>query len=110
MERDEILNRAQKKKTVVGEMEKAKINKSNWIALIVAQVIAVALIITEGALGHYSAIFALAMVCMGWACCLYICQFFIAKRPKGVLVGAILHGIGFAIMLTLYIMYTIGVL
>ena len=50
MERDEILEKAQKKKVYVGEMEKSKINKSNWIALIVAQVLAVVLMIIEGCL------------------------------------------------------------
>ena len=32
MEKEEILQKAQSKKAVVGEMEKAKINKSCWIA------------------------------------------------------------------------------
>ena len=87
MEREEILEKASKKKALVGEMEKAKINKSNWISVIVAQVVAVIFMIIEGCLGHFTAIYALATVCFSWASVFYFCQFFIAKRPKGVLIG-----------------------
>ena len=110
MEREEILKKAQKKKVYIGEMEKEKVNKANWIALIVAQVLAVALMIIEGCLKHFSAIYAIAMVCMCWAMVLYFCQFFIAKRPKGVLIGAVLYSIGFSIMSTFYVLFSIGVL
>lgn len=110
MERDEILEKAKKKKVVVGEMEKVKINKSNWIALIVAQVLAVILMIVEGCLGHFSAIYAIASVCFAWACVFYFCQFFIAKRPKGVLIGAVLYAIGLIIMITFYVLISAGVL
>lgn len=110
MEKDEILKKAQSKKVYVGEMEKVKINKSNWIALIVAQIIAVAFMIVEGCLRHFTAIYALASVCFTWASVFYFCQYFIAKRPKGVLIGAVLYLIGFAIMLTLYILFNVGVL
>ena len=110
MEREEILEKATKKKTVVGEMEKAKINKSNWISLIVAGVVAVTLMIIEGCLGHFTAIYALASVCFIWASVFYFCQYFIAKRPYGVLIGAILESIGAITMITLYILFNIGVL
>ena len=110
MEREEILQKAGKKKVVIGEMEKAKINKSNWISVIVAQVVAVIFMIIEGCLGHFTAIYALATVCFVWASVFYFCQFFIAKRPKGVLIGAILETIGALIMITLYILFNIGVL
>ncbi len=110
MERDEILERAGKKKAFVGEMEKAKINKSNWISVVVAQVVAVIFMIIEGCLGHFTAIYALATVCFAWASVFYFCQFFIAKRPKGVLIGAILETIGAIIMIMLYILYNTGVL
>ena len=110
MERGEILEKVSKKKALIGEMEKSKINKSNWIALVVAQVVAVAFMIVEGCLGHFTAIYALACVCFVWASVLYFCQFFIAKRPKGVLVGAILESIGAIIMITLYVLYNVGVL
>lgn len=43
-------------------MEQAKVNKSNWIALICAGVVAVALMIIEGALGRYTAIYAIGAV------------------------------------------------
>lgn len=110
MEREEILEKAQKKKVFVGEMEKVKINKSNWIALVAAQILAVALMIIEGCLRHFSAVYAIAMVCMCWAAVFYFCQFFIAKRPKGVLIGAVLYLIGLSIMTTFYILFSVGVL
>ena len=110
MEKQEILEKAQQQKVSIGEMEKTKINKSCWIANVFACVIAVILMITEGALKHYPAIYALGAVCYSWASVFYFCQFFIAKRPKGVLIGGILHGIAAFTMLTLYILFNIGVL
>ena len=59
--------------------------------------------IVEGALGHYTSIFALVGVCYAWASVLYFCQFFLAKRPWPVLIGVILHDAAFITMLTLYI-------
>lgn len=110
MEKEEILQKAQKKHPV-GEMEEAKINKSNWIALIAAGVVAVALIIIEGVLGHISAIYAIAFVCFTWAGVFYFCQFFVAKRRfVGIMIGAVLDSIGAIAMLTLYILYSVGVL
>ena len=110
MEKEEILKKTSKKKALVGEMEKAKINKSNWIAIIVAGIVAVALMIIEGALGHYSAIYAIACICFIWASVFYFCQYFIAKRPYGVLIGAILEAIGAITMITLYVLFNVGVL
>ena len=109
MEKEEVLEKAGKKKAVVGEMEKAKTNKASWIALIISGVLAIALMITEGALGHHPAIFAIGAICYTWACSYYLGQYFFAKRPKGVLVGAVLEGLGAAIMLTLYILFNVGV-
>lgn len=110
MEREEILEKASKKKAVVGEMEKAKINKSNWIAIIVAGIVAVAFMIVEGLLGHYPAIYAIGAICFTWASVFYFGQYFVAKRPYGVLIGAILEGIGAITMLTLYILFNVGAL
>lgn len=62
MNKEEILEKA-KKNHPVGEMEERKISKSIWIALIATIVMAVALLITEGSLGHFSAIFAIAAIC-----------------------------------------------
>lgn len=110
MEKEEILQKA-KSKHPVGEMETAKINKSSWIALIVAGIVAVTFIIVEGVLGHYTAIFAIGLVCLTWASVFYFCQFFVAKRRYvGILIGAVLEGIGALAMLTLYILFNIGVL
>ena len=109
MEKEEVLEKVGKKKAVVGEMEKAKINKASWIALIISGVLAVALMITEGALGHHPAIFAIGAICYTWACSFYLGQYFIAKRPKGVLVGAILEGLAAVAMLTFYILFNVGV-
>jgi hypothetical protein len=110
MEKQEILEKARQKKIVVGEMEQAKINKSNWIGNICAGIVAVILMIIEGALGHYSAIYALGMVCFTWASVFYFCSYFIAKRPKAVLIGAILHGVAALIMISLYILFNVGVI
>ena len=110
MEREQILEKVSKKKVFVGEMEKAKINKSNWISVIVAQVVAVVFMIIEGCLGHFTAIYGLATVCFVWASVFYFCQYFLAKRPKGVLVGAILESLGAIIMITMYILFNVGVL
>ena len=106
MEKEEILKRASKK-CVVGEMEASKINKGNWISVIIAGVIAVAFMIISGALGNYSAIFAIGAVCYAWASALYTCQFVLAKRPWPVLIGAVLHGVAFVIMVVLYIISNI---
>lgn len=110
MDKNEILEKAGKKKALVGEMEKTKINKSCWIGNIVACVVAVALMIIEGVLGHFTSIYAIAFVCMTWAAVFYYCQFFIAKRPYGVLIGAILETLGALTLLTLFILSNVGVL
>ena len=110
MDKNEILNKASSKKVVVGEMERQKINSGNWIALLFAGITAITFMIIEGILGHFSAIYALGAVCYGWAMSFFICQYFIAKRPWQVLIGAVLHGIGFGAMITLYILRTTGVL
>lgn len=109
MEKEKILEKA-KKKHPLGEMEAQKINKSNWIALIVTGVVAVALMITEGALGHFTSLYAVAFVCFTWACVFYTCQYFIAKRPYGVLIGGVLEGLGAVIMMVLFILTNIGVM
>ncbi len=109
MEKEEILEKARKKHPV-GEMEEKKINKSSWIALIVAVVAAVALMIVEGCLGHFSAIFAIATICFIWASVFYFCQYFVAKRPWQVLIGAILEGLGGIAMIVLYILFNLGIL
>lgn len=110
MEKDEILEKA-KNKHPVGEMETNKINKSNWIALIVAGVVAVAMMIAEGALQHFTAIFAIGFVCFTWASVFYFCQFFVAKRRfVGILIGATLEGLAAFTMFTMYILFNVGVL
>lgn len=111
MEKDEILQKAQEKKDVVGEMEKAKINKSCWIANIIACVVAVVFVIVEGALGHFTSIYALSFVCFVWASGFYFCQYFVAKRHYfGILLGAVLEAVGAGTMLTLFILTNIGVM
>ena len=62
MKREEILAKASEKKAIVGEAEKVKINKSCWIANIVAVVIAVMFMVVEGLLGHFSTIYVLGVV------------------------------------------------
>lgn len=109
MENKEVLEKAGKKKAVVGEMEKEKISKSSWISLVVVGVAAIALMIVEGVLKHFSAIYAIASLCFLWASVFYTLQFFLAKRPWQVLIGAILEGLAFAFFLVRYILCVTGV-
>lgn len=110
MKKEEILKKAQDKKDIVGEMEKTKINKSCWIGNIVACVVAVIFMIIEGALGHFSSIFAISTICFVWASVFYFCQYFAAKRPWPVLIGAVLEGVGAVIMIVNYILFNLGVI
>ena len=109
MNKEEILEKAHKKHPV-GEMEEKKISKSIWIALIVAIAMAVGLLIAEGCLRHFSAIFAIGAICFTWASVFYICQYFVAKRPWQVLIGAVLEGLGGITMIVLYILLNLGIL
>ena len=109
MERNEVLEKAGKKKVYVGEMEKAKINKANWIGNISACVLAVLLMVAEGWQGQFTAVHALGAVCFTWASVFYFCQYFIAKRPWQVLIGAVLEALGALIMLTFYVLRSMGV-
>lgn len=103
MDKEEVLEKAKREKpAVVGEMENHKINRGNWIALIVAGIVAVIFMIVEGALGHYTSIFALAAACHAWAGVIYFCQYFMAKRPWQVLIGAVLHSLAFIAMVVLF--------
>ncbi len=63
MDKQEVLKKAQEKKPIVGEMEKTKIDKSNWIAVTVTGIIATIFMIVEGALGHYASIHAIGTIC-----------------------------------------------
>lgn len=110
MEREDILKLASEKKAHVGEAEKGKINKSCWIANIVAVIIAVVLMVVEGLFGRFSSIYMLGFICSTWASVFFFLQFFVAKRPKGVLVGGVLHGIGAIVWLVFYILTTVGVI
>ena len=110
MEKDEILKNAKEKKALVGEMEKSKINKACWIANIIACVVATAFMIIQGALGNFASLYAIACICMIWASVFFFCQYFIAKRPWQVLIGGVLEAVGSCIMLTMYILYTVGIL
>lgn len=110
MEKEKILEKAKSKKAIVGEMEKVKINKSCWIANIVAVIVATALMITLGAMGVFTGLYAIASICFVWASVFYFCQYFLAKRPWQVLIGAVLDSIGAIIMMTFFILYSIGVL
>ena len=110
MNKEEIIEKTKNIKHPVGEMESKKIDKGNWIAIIVVGVLAVALMITEGALGHFSALFAIACICYTWASVMYACQYFIAKRPWKVLIGAVLHGLAAITMFVLFILTCVGVM
>lgn len=110
MEKEEILEKAKKKKVIIGEMEKQKINSGNWIAIISTGIVAVIWMIVEGALGHRTAIYAIASICFCWASVFYLMQFIKAKRPWQVLIGAVLDGLAFITMVILYILSVCGVI
>ena len=109
MEKEEILEKAGNKKVLVGEMEREKLSKSALISLLVTGIAAVAFIIVEGALAHFAAVFAIASICFLWASVFYTLQFFLAKRPWPVLIGAALDGLAFAFFVVRYILYVCGV-
>ena len=110
MEREEILKKTKQKKVYVGEMEKQNIDKSIKIALLFAGILAVIFIIIEFALGHVTAGFAISALCYGWASVFYFCQYFLAKRPWPVLIGAGLDALAFVASITFYVLFCIGVL
>lgn len=110
MEKQEILQKAQSKKAVIGEMEWAKTNKCNWIAVITEAVVAIAFIIVFACLNMKECCFAIGAICFTWASVFYFCQFFIAKRPWQVLIGAILEALGAAIMILNFILTVVGVI
>lgn len=91
-------------------MEKVKINKSCWIANIVAVIVATALMITLSAMGVFTGLYAIASVSLIWESVFYFCQYFMVKRPWQVLIGAILSAIGALIMITFFILFSVGVL
>lgn len=109
MDNKEILEKAGKKKAVVGEMEKQKISKSIWISLLATGIIAIGFIIAEAALLHASAAYAIASLCFLWASIFYSLQYFLAKRPWPVLIGGILEGLAFVFFLVRYILCVTGV-
>ena len=109
MEKDEILQKVSKKKTVVGEMEKEKLGKCTLTSLVATFVAAVGFIVAEAALNHASAAFAIAALCYLWAGVFYTLQYFIAKRPWPVLIGAILHCLACIFFVVRYILCVCGV-
>ena len=110
MKKEEVLEEAKQQKAAVGEMEKAKLNKSNWISLVVACSVAIVLMIVEGIFKHYTSIYALALVCYVWAAVFYFCQYFAAKRPWPVLIGAVLDSAAAITMLVLLILRYVGIM
>ena len=110
MDKQEVLEKVQSKKVFVGEMEKAKLDKSNWIAVISTFIISISFIITFCILGQKASAFAIAAICFTWASVFYFCQFFIAKRPWQVLIGAILECFGALIMILNFILVNVGVI
>ncbi len=110
MNKDEILKKAQLGNDKIGEMERKKTSKANWIAVVSTGILAVIFMITEGIQGNRTPIYALGAICFTWASVFYFCQYFVAKRPWQVLIGASLEAIGAITMITLYILFSIGVL
>ena len=109
MKKEEILEKS-KKKAIVGEMETDKIRKGNWIAIIIAGITALIFLVTENILDHLSGYFAIMAIIFAWAAVLYFCQYFMAKRPWQVLIGAVLYTMAFIGMVTLYILENINII
>ena len=109
MEKEEILKKAGNKKALVGEMEKEKISKSGWISLVTVGIGAIGFIIAEATLLHASAAYAIASLCLLWASVFYTLQYFIAKRPWPVLIGAVLEGLACVFFIVRYILCVTGV-
>ena len=111
MEKEEVLKMAQDKKSTIGEYENQKINKSNWISVIVTGIGALAFIIVFASLNLKSVCFAIGAICFTWATTFYYCQYFIAKRKHwGILLGATLELLGALIMITNFILAIVGVI
>ena len=111
MDNKEILEKVSGKKTYVGEYENQGINKSNWISVIATGIVAVVFIIVFGALNMKEVCFAIAAICLTWACVFYFCQYFIAKRKKvGILIGAILETFGAVVMIVNFALTVVGVI
>ena len=111
MEREDILKKAQLDNDKIGEMERKKTSKANWIAVISTAVLAIVFMFTEGFRGNRCAVYAFAAICFTWASVFYFCQYFIAKRRHiGILLGAIGELFGALIMLTNCILAIVGVI
>ena len=108
MDKKEILEKAQDNKDLLGEMEREKMGKSSFVSLLVAGIIAVAFAIVEGIFGHFTAIYAIATICFVWAGVFYALQYFYAKRPWQVLIGAILDCMAAIFFLVRYILAVTG--
>ena len=108
MDKKEILEKAQGSKDLVGEMEREKMSKSSFVSLLVAGIIAVAFCVVEGVFGHFTSIYAIATICFVWAGLFYALQFFMAKRPWQVLIGAVLDGMAAIFFLVRYILAVAG--
>ena len=87
----------------------SKVHRHALIALLLAGIVAIALMIIEGALGHFTALFAIGFIAFFWASLFYFFQYNSLNKSKGVLVGAILELIGAAYMLTFYILFNLGI-
>ena len=111
MDNKEFLEKVSGKKAYVGEYENQGINKSNWISIIVAGIVAVVFIIVFGALRMKEVCFAIGAICFTWACVFYFCQYFVAKRKKvGILIGAILETFGAVVMTVNFALTVVGVI
>ncbi len=111
MEKSEVLKKAQSKQPIIGEYENQKISKSNWISVIVTGVVALAFIIVFAILQQKAVCFAIGGICFTWATTFYFCQYFIAKRRHwGIFIGATLELLGALIMITNFILASVGVI
>ena len=62
MKKDEILKIAQQNQDKIGEMERKKVSKANWIAIISTGILAVIFMFSEGFQGHRTVVQALGQL------------------------------------------------
>lgn len=106
----EVLKKVQSKKALIGEMESKMISKCNWISVILTGIVAIAFIIVEASFGRKATCFLIGSIYFTWASAFYYCQYFLAKRPIGILLGGIGETVGALIMILNYVLTLCGVI
>ena len=83
--------------------ENSKINRSCFISNACTCALAAIIMFAEGLHGHFTTLYAIAMICTTWASILHFCKFFVEKKKWPVLIGAALSTIAALFFLYFYI-------